>query len=119
MEVIDLIIKLSNEEEVPKKIIIKGHMFELIEDYKKYNINYAYEDESENYWLDNAKLGEEVEIIEEDKKIEPLSVLANFEVRSRNKFLDSVLTNINYRINEIILKQAEIIKVLNESKKGK
>lgn len=75
MKVIDLLNKIANDEEVPKKIKIKNVIYE----YRGYmycteKANYQ---DIENYlfgkWNFNI-LNDEVEIIEEPKKIEKLDV---------------------------------------------
>lgn len=120
IKVIDLIIKLANEEELPKKIKIRGYNFKLSDNYKDYNINYAYEDAFDNCWLDMAGINEEVEIIEEDKEIEPLDVYTNAYITNEmssfyeHNFESTVKHNfevINKRINEIII-------AVNSIKKG-
>ena len=78
MKVIDLLNKIANGEEVPKKIKLNGTIFVYQGD------DYLYEDKdrnecwlfSENYtnrynWLE-CFLRDEIEIIDEDKKIEKL-----------------------------------------------
>ena len=80
IKVIDLLNKIANGEEIPKKILLNGIVFEYQGD------DYLYKDEdkkehwlfSANYtdkymWLENF-LKAKVEIIEEDKKIEKIEI---------------------------------------------
>ena len=69
MKVIDLLNKIANEEEVPKKIKFKAEVFEFE--------NGMYMTETNDYledYTDYTMLNNEVEIIEEDKKIEKLDI---------------------------------------------
>ena len=82
MKIIDLLNKIANNEEVPKKIKIRGIIYKFTEIFTKNltfadrgsNINNAYENDFENYWLDCARINEEVEILDEPKKIEKITV---------------------------------------------
>lgn len=73
MKVIDLLVKIANREEVPKKIKYQDEIWE----YKEYNSDYKNEDiylfEHLFKWF-NTKyfINYGVEIIEEDKKIEKI-----------------------------------------------
>ena len=75
MKIIDILNKIANGEEVPKKIIVNKIIFEYQgddylykdEDKKEYWLfSNGYTDKFE--WLDSA-LNTEIEIIEEEKKI--------------------------------------------------
>ena len=92
MKVIDLLNKIANGEEVPKKIKYEGDTYILCD-------NYCYFCEetnlilSDNLYAEHSKLNEEVEIIEENKGIEKL------------EFLDNSTDNediLRMKINEII-----------------
>ena len=81
MKVIDLLNKIANDEEVPKKIRINGYIFEYQgDDYlyiDKNNDNHEYWLFSDGYtdkfqWLDSF-LKTEIEIIE-DNKIERIDI---------------------------------------------
>lgn len=63
MKIIDLLNKIANGEEVPKKVRFAGIIFEYDEDDQMYNNN-----EYKNI-CDYAFLNDEVEILEEEKKI--------------------------------------------------
>jgi hypothetical protein len=89
MTVIQLLNKIANGEEVPKKIRVpgawtEGIAFEL-DDYKHYkheNIDDTYDDLFDD--LDNIDLDDflNTEIIEEDKKIEKLKIVENGSINS-------------------------------------
>lgn len=69
MKVIDLLNKIANGEEVPKKVKYKTHYWEYkeeVKDYKDDEDDYVFS--CSNYDI-TAMLDNEVEIIEEDKKI--------------------------------------------------
>ena len=104
MKVIDLLNKIANKEEVPKKIKYDYKNFEFI--------GGAYEDEKGKdlcYYYDSCMvfLTDEVEIIEEEKKIpEKLSTWFSLET-SHSKELNREYANTNFenmyeKINEII-----------------
>ncbi len=76
MKVIDLLNKIANGEEVPRKFTYKGYLWE-------YDINnemwFYYFGEGKNHRFDrlfylNMCLNDEIEIIEEDKPIEELLI---------------------------------------------
>lgn len=100
MKVIDLLNKIANGEEVPKKIKVNNDIYE----YR----SYMYCTEKANYqdiedylfgkWNFNI-LNEEVEIIEEDKKIEKLE---SFGLANDNPMMTKVIALIANKIDEII-----------------
>ena len=84
MKVIDLLNKIANEEELPEEIIVMGATYYLCEGDQS---GCCYFSEKPGYGgvklsFDTSVMNEEVEIIEEDKKIEPL-VLQNFTSNQR------------------------------------
>ena len=124
MKVIDLLNKLYNNEEVPKRIKL-GICYLTLNENKD---NYIYDNSDEYYgdelihWYD---LGMKVEIIEEDKKIEKLENEKQFY--SYRKYADIIndidkilyilkglnlteekIDNLNNKINEIIDKLNEM-----------
>ena len=85
MKIIELLNKIANEEEVPKKIKYNNETFTI----RKEKDDYA----NQNHWFTDRfcllDLNEEVEIIEEDKKIEKLKIEqdtpnSNFYIRNEN-----------------------------------
>ena len=112
IKVIDLLNKIANGKEIPKKILLNGIVFEYQGD------DYLYKDEdkkehwlfSTSYtdkyiWLENF-LKAEVEIIEEPKKIEKIKQLNNvanckelIELEDKQQINNHILKN---KINELI-----------------
>ena len=112
MKVIDLLNKIANGKEVPKKIIYDNTTFYYHPEYREL-IRYVNKDKRDDwkyllYCVDY--LNDEVEIIEEDKEIEKIIInsLGNIEkklidgstiVLSTNK--DEIL-HIAYKLNDLI-----------------
>ena len=113
MKVIDLLNKIANGEEVPKRIRYKGDCWYLKQNYANrlpyysngYDKDNLFTGEEEDYF--SHSLNDEVEIIEEDKKIEKFkdyipigltSVGADFI----KKDVFEALLKIGDKINEII-----------------
>ena len=110
MKVIDLLNKIANGEEVPKKIIYKGHLY-----YNVCNEEQAYYENPEiddNLFLfavyNEGNLNDEVEIIEdtpkEDKKIEKLD---------RYEYIINCVTDISKTLDAYQDKINEIIDKVN------
>ena len=99
MKVIDLLNKIANGEEVPKRIEYDGIEFKFIEG--------AYEDEKGNdlcYYDNSCRvfLNDEVEIIEEKKKIpEKLDQTLNLIDVEEKGYYRCIMENV-FKINEII-----------------
>lgn len=104
MKIIELLNKIANGEEVPKQIIYCGV------DY--YWTNFTYENpeaEETLFWFDvysEEHLNDEIEIIEEDKKIEKIKSLNNvgncqdiIEFEDKQQLNNHILKD---KINEII-----------------
>ena len=96
MKVIDLLNKIANGEEVPEKIKYNNEKY-------KYYKDIDYRDERGNYLLSGepiciAFLNDEVEIIEEEKKILKKISLSSYH-NSTDDIKEKVLIN---KINEII-----------------
>jgi len=102
MKVIDLLNKIANNEELPKKIkwnnkiyISKRNAIENFVDYISDDDDYCFE-----HYIGYSSLNEEVEILEENKKIEKLDFTIN-----RNDVREDVYRYImenRFKINEII-----------------
>lgn len=108
MKVIDLLNKIANGEEVPKKVKAGYYYYELEEKGEYINIDDT-EDllfDFDSYFPLEQSLNQEIEIIEEDKKIENLDIYNCFEVMGNSvmtqKRLDENFTDISNKINEII-----------------
>ena len=89
MRVIDLLNKIANGEEVPKKIKFRDEIFEFQDGMYMTETNDYFEEYS-----DYTMLNMEVEIIEEDKKIKKL----NMDLFDKN----DVSYTFGNKINEII-----------------
>ena len=109
IKIIDLLNKIANDEEVPKTIRWYDEFYndydEISNDYKAF----VYEKLKNNVW----DLNDEVEIIEEPKKIEKLepvrgsdlSDLTDKDMVLKNNALIELcktLNNINNKVNELI-----------------
>ena len=120
IKIIDILNKISKGEEVPNKIKIRGIVFRFTEICTKNltfaiegtNINYAYENDYENYWLDCARINEEVEIIEKDKKIEKLERVNGSDLVALQK--NSSLAEQNKSISKLIMYLNKDIEKINE-----
>lgn len=119
MKVIDLLNKIANGEEVPKKVFYKtggeytgGYYWnydESFRDYKDKAGDYVFN--AGNYHIIDM-LNMEVEIIEEDKKIEKVNtyVLCDYDFKNKDddnnliatNILDKALEEYSHKINEII-----------------
>lgn len=99
MKVIDLLNKIANGEEVPKKIKYKNAIFTIRDDKDDYT--------SESTWFtdcyDYLELNDEVEVIEEDKKIEHIENyvdFANLNDDEKFDYLYEMETRIMDKINK-------------------
>ena len=122
MKVIDLLNKIANGEEVPKHIHIRDvDSYTWQEDVKEY-----WSDRDENNLLSDLDLSstnlkEDVEIIEEDKKIEKIQQrtdtgLFGSMVNDEIKVAEAINKQANY-LSDIVSTINEIIDKLNEMEK--
>ena len=95
MKIIDLLNKIANGEEVPKKIKYKDDIYIHVDNHC-YVCEETYEILSNNIYAEHNSLNDEVEIIEEDKKIEKI-----------NNFISNVGRVDDYNIEEYIHKLFE------------
>lgn len=106
IKIIDLLVKIANGKEVPKKIKYKGTIYTFDSSYND-NWKYSVTINGEAIGLLDHfcyyKLKDEVEIIEEDKKIEKIGSLL---------YCETTVESILHR------KIDEIIDAINELKKG-
>lgn len=113
IKIIDLLNKIANGEEVPKEIKFDGELCSFDNEDKDYyceqygNIVWYLVDTRNNM---SEVLDTEVEIIEEDKKIEKLITLSGYDSSSMQRHY--------VKINEVCNKINEIIDRLNEMDKG-
>lgn len=100
MKVIDLLNKIANGEEVPKKIKYEKDTYIHID-------NYCYYCEDTNLILSDrifaeySKLNDEVEIIEEDKKIEKIEGIYAVDHKWQSENNNIFVKKINELIDEI------------------
>ena len=100
MKVIELLNKIANGEEVPKKIKYEDDIYILLDNYC-YFCEETGEILSQNISAEFSRLNEEVEIIEEDKKIEKLDTDELF-ICDNHEHIYSNFINVYNKINEII-----------------
>lgn len=97
MKIIDIFNKIANDEEVPKKVKFNDEIYTYKPEWKDYadeDTHYGlFVDTISNTYQITKMLNEEIEIIEEDKKIEKL-VIKSIE--------DSEHFDMKEKINEII-----------------
>ena len=125
MKIIDLLNKIADGEKVPKKIKYGEYYYGLEkkynDDWEEYEYGYkTYTGGYLNIWRENA-LNEEVEIIEEDKKIEKLEQI----VTKRGKYnsIDELAIDVSRAfetIDGLIINQNKLIDKVNMlEKEGK
>ena len=115
MKIIDLLNKIANGEEVPKKIKIKNNVYEWYRRCENtFNYRLSYDGKlvdsylSDDWFIDSKDmLNDEVEILEEEKKIpEKLNVIAYekciHEVTHKEKQLALEIRETQIAFNEII-----------------
>ena len=109
MKVIELLNKIANGEEIPKKIKYQNYIYEYqhrrdTENCFNYMCNENGEYLSRRYFIDNI-LNDEIEIIE-DKKIEKIDVnhLQQIKKWKRAKILGNKINEIIDKINEMEIK---------------
>ena len=107
IKIIDLLNKIANGEEVPKEIVYNTRIFR----YNEYNKCYIWHCNRDEFYLSTYYrieqiLNDEVEIIEEDKKITKIEKLNNVgnskdigEFKDKQQLNNHILKN---KINELI-----------------
>lgn len=107
MRIIDLLNKIANREEMPKKIIYK-------------NVTYEHDEKSEDYYTCYDRglfeylfkccanfLNDEVEIIEEPKKIEKIDFGTLNTQKEKNKVMKDTINELIDEINNLKEKKEE------------
>ena len=98
MKVIDLLNKIENGEEAPKTIKYRERIFYYDDiDYFNTDIGYLFE----RYAILEI-LNDEVEIIEEEKKIEKINVWYEYDGKNDKELVKIMLDELKDKINEII-----------------
>ena len=108
IKIIDLYNKIANGEEVPKEILYNGIKYYWCAYCKKYDM---YEAPFKDLYNTIDNLNDEVEIIEEEKKIKKVH---ECYTDSDNKEINFLMKN----INELGTKVNEIIDYLESKEKG-
>ncbi len=125
MKVIDLLNKIANGEEVPKKIRVSCYEFEYNEEVNAYfdvEENSAYQSLIQN-WLNNSnKLNSEVEIIEEQQDIDIQSIedLPKWVIRRDGEITqqEGKRLEMAYKINELAQAVKQLDKKIKEQNNG-
>ena len=102
MKVIEILTKIANGEEVPKKVKVGYYYYEYEENGEYINTENA-EDllfDFDSYYLLEQCLNEEVEIIEEPKKIEKIEMCTG-GIMSFDS-VENITTELKNKINELI-----------------
>lgn len=103
IKIIDLLVKIANGEEVPKKIIYGLNEWFYDEDAKDYFKKNDIESFQITYVSNSNWLNLEVEIIEEDKKINTIDCWYSMEEIKRSPELYNIMfTELKDKINELI-----------------
>lgn len=123
MKVIDLLNKIANNEELPKKIKWSGVKFYLKDKIKYYDyendIGCSLFRHDTEFYSSLDMLNDEIEIIGEDKEIEEIKTTINYYINYEDERLNE---DISFICKQLILhtdKINELIKAVNELKKGK
>ena len=136
MKVIDLLNKTANGEDIPKKIMFNYATGELIKEANRIDYEMTWTDMQCNdhtYWLFdkvgyNDKLNEEIEVLEEDKEIdfdyiEELDLKfggdCKYRIHAPNGVSYETAGEVGNAVNKLIKNQRNLIKAVNELKKGK
>jgi len=132
MKIIDLLNKIANGEEVPKKIIYRNTIFTYYNETKQYYTNSCIEttltESLRGYLLNFDRLNDEVEILEEEEKKIPEIIhwheengVGNVDdafyvdVNDKSQYVDSEYDSWEMTV---ILKINEIIDYLESKEKG-
>lgn len=130
MKVIDLLNKIANGEEVPKKVKYDGIIFHVEKSVE--NLDYYESDRFlpllQHYIITVGDLIKEVEIIEEEQDIEEISNEHNFYCYSQYEeykneidkvlYIIKAINSVNDRLSNTNNKINELIKAVNELKKN-
>lgn len=120
MKVIDLLNKIANGEEVPKKIK-KTWVYEWSFDEVRDDFSYITKEgcRFDSDWLVLDMLDDEVEIIEEEKEIEKIPYHYNFGYIDCGDLKIEVVEELSKNFNYFADKINELIDVVNSINKGK
>lgn len=100
IKIIDLLIKIANNEKVPKKIRYFGEIYEYSEEMKFYyqNGSSMYRD----FFTEGNCLNDEVEIIEEEKEIEKIDITKAYLSSNFHENVLEDIATLQTKVNELI-----------------
>lgn len=126
MKIIELLNKIANGEEIPKKIKYLNRIYEY--KYSTYGTGYLYEDKGIEYWFSEDALSDsaeelnyEVEIIEDEEEIDIQSI-EKFEIDA-NEYIKTKLGSFKtrkmdiaflHKINELVQAVKQLDKNIKE-----
>ena len=122
IKVIDLLIKIANNEEVPKKIKYKNEIYERYQNINTNNLYYYQAPNKCKFLIDQPSvidLLDKVEIIEEPKKIGKLPYYSLEKIqksKTEDEWYENRLELLEKRINDYHNKINELIDEINNSK---
>ena len=121
IKIIDLLNKIANGEEMPKKItysLLRDEYKILI--YDEEEQEYRYENDYNEFWhVPNHHLNDEVEIIEEEKEIEKIPYCYSFGFIDCGGLSDVARDELDKNFNYFKDKINELIDAVNEIRKEK
>lgn len=125
MKIIELLNKIANGEEIPKKIKYLNRIYEY--KYATYGTGYLYEDKGIEYWFSEDALSDsaeelnyEVEIIEDEEEIDIQSIeeVNHYNICSVNKLkteenINDELSKSSLVINKLVQAVKQLDKKMN------
>ena len=110
MKIIDLLNKIANGEEVPKKVKYRGEVYDYIKIYKEgiryTNLDREQNDEYRMLIFSSNALNDEVEILEEEKKIpeklpiyDCIDVYNKFDIDDNRKAINEIIDYLESEVN--------------------
>lgn len=118
IRIIDLLNKIANGEEVPKKIKYNDDEYIHIDNYC-YFCEETNEILSQNIYAEFSRLNDEVEILDEEEFIdieefEEHKLINTRDILELEMFINKINADYNYKINQLIKNQKKIIEKLNK-----
>lgn len=106
MKIIDLLVKIANREAVPKKIKYKNEIYERYQSITINNLYYYRVPNKCKFLIDQLSsandLLDEIEIIEEPKKIGKIELCMEYDYEEVNDNLEKDMKTLVFKINELI-----------------
>ena len=118
IKIIDLLNKIANGEEVPKKIKYNDDEYIHIGNYC-YFCEETNEILSQNTYAEFSRLNDEVEILDEEEfedieEFEEHKLINTRDILELEMFINKINADYNYKINQLIKNQKKIIQKLNK-----